>query len=223
MGDIVDGPEVQVKGNVPAPKKIGKFPVETVEVIRSPEFDEGKFIVPKETLWFKLRKDQWLLHVAKNWGMYWFIGIDDSPFVTEITEEAFLEFNRKGVAAFYSRLKPDLIKKFERKTKTKAKRQGDLWAVKLPFFKEDFRTCTDIMDLLYGAREVAWLETRRTVFETRHSICGRVFDTPVEAIDVDYQVLVCEGTLNAPDHPPLVLKGAHLVMQSNGLTNSGGD
>lgn len=215
MGDTQGGPEKKVD---PVPLKIGKFPVEISDNASIPCIDDGKFLISDRTQWSKLRNDQW---IVKDLGVISFIGIDDNaPFVTEITDEAYSKFTQGGSRAFYAFLKPALIRKFERKTKTKAKRQGDLWAVLLPFSETDFSTCCDILDMTCSDSPLWRKHKAMGVFETRHKFTGRIFDIPFDENEYE-PAMICEGTLIAPNHPPLVLKGIHLVMQSDGLAGGG--
>jgi hypothetical protein len=214
---------VKLKEMKRKPKKAGVAEIQFEEyrihvelignVIHLPSWEENDF--------FRLKKGKQFLFVQKGTlDSYWFGGTDENPFVVEITKEAFQAFEKGGEKAFYDFLKPEVIKKLEKKNKrVEAKRQGDIWAFPVPFVTlEGLEFLDDMLDLDYYTFETD--EKSVSVLGTRHTIDGNYMD--FEGSYRNYRALA-QGTLKSPNHKPLELETLHLLVQTNGLADSGGD
>lgn len=175
-----------------------------------------------------------------------FIGIDENPFVTEITKKAYEKFLRYGEIAFYSYLAPEIIQDMKRKFRQKALRQGDMWAVKIPLANPEEWLISEYFckDLKRSGKDVC----SRSIYGTNHAIsgsfsmfskadfrgvnftAGSLKELEIEKIKftnkqirklnrfaTHTQFYLAKGILTAPDHKPLVMDGKYVVLRSRGL------
>lgn len=167
------------------------------KVIIFTQVDDGRF--------YSVAKDRQFLYTVpteNNGRRIFFGGMDESPFLTEL-DYSVVEHLIEGEESFFRALKPGIIQRAERNFESVAHRQGDFFAVTTP------------RPINWGAFMLKYLgdnELRISVVEdenlrgTRHTIAGlfgRAGDT-----------LIGEGTIEAPDHEPLILKGPHIIEQA---------
>lgn len=148
---------------------------------------------------------------------YFFGGKDEAPFVVQIESEAYSEFRQNGEEAFFDYLKPELIKLIETVFKRKAKRQGEIWAVPLGQLGTEQASAL-IKAFSGGEEEMVEVEGFIVVFDTGHCLTGKRYDSADYSYnDRTVAGLIAEGTLTAPDHKPLELKGPHLLLLNCGM------
>ncbi len=120
----------------------------------------------------------------------------------------------KGERAFYDWLKPRLVRKYERLFRTKAKRQGDIYAVAIPDW-EDYRQAW--FQVLGFDLKLKPVDSFR-LFYSRHRIIGsytigstrKAIHRALGIPDAGFG----KGVLVHPQHSARELDGVHLVMQS---------
>jgi len=145
---------------------------------------------------------------------YLFGGTEHASFLVSLTPEPFEAFQRGGEAAFFNSLKPEVIKKCEELFGGNCLRQGDIFAVPLPYTWDELNKMSRLSS---GKICQDSQTTNEKLFGTRHVFVG---------ICARFSVLgkshfIGTGTLTAPDHPPLVLNnGIFLFAQTYGLCDS---
>lgn len=148
-----------------------------------------------------------------------FGGTDENPFLTELdpsVRNIALVVAERGESIFYDALKPEKIKHMELGFGVQSRRQGDIFAVPVDWTWERLRACAAILNLATGDANAGKLQ----VFGTRHVLEGRWLETVTyykdgfgNAVVGKARTLFAMGTLKAPDHSPLVLKGIHVLAQ----------
>ncbi len=98
-----------------------------------------------------------------------FGGTDENPFVTRLDREAYHVFLEEGEAAFYRALKPPHFGAMEKKFGVVARRQGDIWAIKLPM---DWNDVVNASLLNFGYKPMLDYRDPHRVFSTRHTLIG---------------------------------------------------
>lgn len=115
-----------------------------------------------------------------------------------------------------------MIKSIEREFDVDSDRQGDIWAAPIPYTWEEFER----LFLLFQVEAVTIQSEPKKVesFEllnTRHRLDGlyiiREAWTPWSP---PRQRVFAEGTITAPDHPPMTLEGIYIVAQTEHLFNA---
>lgn len=138
----------------------------------------------------------------------WFGGTDENPFLVELSQRDWLTSWRED--KFYDEIKPVVITKMEEQfgnNKGESKRQGDIFAYRLPQFMQKLEAIEAIM-LISGQTTNVYTDFK--LFETRHIIKGE--------LAIHYRPnLIGRGTITAPDHKPLVLKEWHILSQTRNL------
>lgn len=198
---------------------------------RRPPFRQRDRIVlpdtPRAEL-FPLQKGRQFLfqHQRPAFGdEIWFGGTDESPFLVQLTDEAFLIFEAEGEEEFYKELKPEVIAIFEKELKISAKRQGDIFALPIPYSWEDagrFALFFLGLDFWCGASFVGKPKAnkvrRRSIFGTRHRLTGKHMDFREKFIEPE-NLVFAEGTVEAPNHSSMKLQGIHLLAQTANLAD----
>ena len=143
----------------------------------------------------------------------YFGGTDETcAFLTRlIPQEPLAAFELYGEEGFFDSLKPEHIKNLEEELGVAAQRQGDIFVVKLPF---SWRQLCIISVLDRQGRIVPKSVKAYPIGKTRHKLTGRYIET-ISAYFV-------EGTITAPHHAPLTLKGVHVLVQAENLFNPAG-
>jgi hypothetical protein len=134
-----------------------------------------------------------------------FGGTDEMPFLVEL-ELAALEGLIGGEEAFFEGLKPSKLRNAERNLNNKTKRQGDFFAVG-PKVNAQWKNF--FVRNLKGNKFSLSLVEDQPLLDTRHTFSGLLASTE--------GYMVGEGTITAPDHEPLVLKGPHVIIQAQYL------
>jgi len=156
----------------------------------------------------------------------WFGGTDSKAvFLTTLKPEAFQAYLNGGETSFYEALKPPVIARAELFWgKEKTRRQGDFFVFPLPLgwhelFSEWRKNCTNkTFHVDYGSHRI---------LRTRHELYGYLFEGnfildgigKLYASNYGYsdsypRMVLGEGTLKAPDHEPIELKGPHIIAQA---------
>lgn len=200
-----------------------EFESETEE-LELPVRINNKIILPdiQESDFFSLQEGtQFLLIINLPQFLYraWFGGTDERPFLVALEDDIIEIFEKEGEKGFYKALKPDFIKEIERAFNVDSLRQGDIWAVPIPFNWEQLKMLGGIICCIS-----CWEDTNsdpvkeESLFETRHLLTGR------RSCDLEYyedisekSFILAEGTITAPDHSPLKLKGVHVLVQTEYL------
>jgi hypothetical protein len=144
---------------------------------------------------------------------YWFGGTDELPFLARLKSDPFKHFMRGGEDSFYRHLKPELIIRLEERYGIMAKRQGDFFAFPLPYSWEDLAKA---QWLCFGKEvEPAQHSKGKSLFGTRHKMIGLLGERyPI----FGGSYTLGEGTINAPDHEPLIIDGQlHVILQARNL------
>ena len=182
-------------------------PVRDGKKINIPFFPEVEFFVLKDG-------DQFLLRFScDNRYQYFFGGTDEQPFLVQLRDEPFFAFVRGGEQGFFEALKPPMIRELEKIYQTTAKRQGDIFAMPIPYTWQElqdaiFVSCGRKLEIEGGPKNMG-----SDVFHTRHNLKGKVIKYGLE-----HEIrMFGEGVLEAPDHAPVKLEGVHLLGQATGL------
>ncbi len=175
---------------------------------------------------FRLQKARQFLfrlpagNTQSSWRNF-FGGTDHRPFLVELDYKAFEIFKRKGSKAFYETLKPEIITRLEERFKVSSKRQGDIWAVPIPYGWDDIK----FFLLLFGGKKEAKILSLKLehIFDTRHRFTGSCIDgiwcQDLFPDEIEPNPILVEGKLEAADHLPLKLDGMHVLAQTEHLIN----
>lgn len=203
------------------PQAAGKALIFFTDPRNPPKREKERITLPFSTdneFFFIQEGDQFLFRIP--YGGIWFGGTDENPFLVRIDGDALEAFKRDGATGFYDFLKPAVVKKYEGVLTVSAKRQGDIFALPLPYYNWD-----GLRDPIFG---ILGLEVKPTtqalnkekelsVFGTRHFLRrGHYFEVNKGG---PAPMLLADGLLAAPDHTPLELNGLHLLVQAAGLYN----
>lgn len=150
----------------------------------------------------------------------WFGGTDEAPFLVELAkpaETAKLLVAEKGEAAFYQYLKPSDAKFVEQLFGQEAKRQGDIFAVAVPWSWEELQGFAMLLGAAVRGSKPKDGQVR--VFETRHVLQGQCLETVTPQVTSynerigERRMVFGSGILEAPDHAPRILEGVHALFQ----------
>ncbi|MBI2096917.1 MAG: hypothetical protein HYT40_02055 [Candidatus Sungbacteria bacterium] len=173
-------------------------------------------------------------------GSLYFIGEDDSaPFVAPLRDEMLEVFLGGGEQRFFEELKPPVIRELEAKWgKERTKRQGDIFAYDLQmtweeFIREVFRgadgtgslSCSGRIRLAAAGEAGHSNYSSESVLGTRHTLKNAIRTSDrdwvtfagVKTMGLGGGInwgFVGSGTLEAPNHKPLVLTGPHIIAQA---------
>jgi len=140
-----------------------------------------------------------------NDGQAWFGGTDEAPFLVQMNPAVYRWAEQPD--GFYGCLIPPIMLALTRKWGGNYRRQGDIFAFPLPFSWQHVKEVGDFT----RANGMPFEEVNcEHVFGTRHILqgsWGRVMVAGKVAI-------VAEGTITAPDHSPMELKGPHVLDQT---------
>lgn len=151
---------------------------------------------------------------------HWFGGTDEGVFLVELDGSSFYAFQCGGERNFYAYLRPEIITQLEKELGVEARRQGDIFAVALPYSWEELNR----NNLLFRGTALETTETKPKetdkgkpggLFRTRHHLTGK----QASVLLGNSSCTVAEGRIEAPDHSDLVLEGPHLLAQTRGLAN----
>ncbi len=159
--------------------------------------------------------------ISQDGPAVFFGGTDEEPFLVrlipqmaEVVEDA--KTLRSGEAAFYERLKPSKMKLLENTFGVEAKRQGDIFAVPIPFGWNELRAFASLFGVRLPREEPP--NDKLQVFGTRHTLEGQHLEILASEGEPFSRRAVCvatlaAGTLIAPDHAPKLLEGPHALFQ----------
>lgn len=197
------------------PTTAGKARLEFSEAGTTPLRNNENISLPlnRECEYFSLRDGKQFLYVLYRYGkQVYFGGTDENPFLVQLQDRTLSAFLHDGEKGFYHSLKPSIIDLFETKLKKKTKRQGDFFAFPLPWSWERLAKSHLINT---GLTMPVQQETNLALNSTRHLFQGTMSQNLVPLLG--YRARIFEGTINAPDHEPLVLKGPHAIEQAANL------
>ena len=201
------------------PEKIGEAEI-VFEGWKSDSYSRNRQFLPRrqsrtivlpdepDTKFYWVMNDKQFLFTSgeENNRKLFFGGMDESPFLVELNF-SMIENLIDGSEAFFQALKPKRVKNWEEALKTKAKRQGDFFAI--PFFKTDWGAFLKQHLGKKGSVEMR-IADEMPLNGTRHRLNGLV------AIG-EGNLVLGDGVINAPDHEPLLLDGPHLIEQAVGF------
>lgn len=194
----------------------GASPKREGDTIILPDDPELEFFSLKDGQQFLLRVYEAMFAGGRVTGC-WFGGTEHQPFVVKITDVAFAAFRIDGEDGFFDYLKPAAVKQCEELFTVKTKRQGDLFAVPIPYSWDQLNQA---LALCHGTglgtdgqppKDV----TDSPLINTRHKLTGRRVFARVFG---NNSTIIGTGIITAPDHPTLELgQQLHLIVQANGL------
>jgi len=189
------------------PKKADKAHIEWNSEIMFPERTEKMIVLPKNnsTVYYTLQEGRQFLLWTQ--GKAWFGGTDEEPFLVELQTRAIDNYTAAGgdIEIFYNSLVPDNVRKISRETETPYKRQGDIFAARFCGEKYFEKRLSNLLGTKIN-------EGEGSVFGTRHVARGLLFNVG--------QSSLFKGTIEAPDHKPLVLDDAlYLLGQTQYIVN----
>jgi hypothetical protein len=148
-----------------------------------------------------------------NWwqdGHAWFGGTDEAPFLVQMHPG--IHALAEDPEEFYGHLIPPFMLTLTRKWGENYRRQGDIFAFPLPFSWQQIKEIGDFTK----ANGFPFEEAKKEhVFGTRHTLQGSWSRVMVAG----KMAVVAEGTITAPDHSPMELKGPHVLDQTANLFN----
>lgn len=146
----------------------------------------------------------------------YFGGTDENPFLVRLHGGPLEAYEKGGEDAFFDFLKPREIRRLEQRLHVIAKRQGDIFAMPLPFDWPDVDLITAVVRGYPSIQGPAEDDVSiRHLFDTRHTMDGLA-----STLDPSRTRILGQGIITAPDHAPLVLDGIHLIVQAVGLYDS---
>ena len=161
----------------------------------------------------------------------WFGGMDEAPFLVELDPRLLGVYKSRGAQTFFERLLPQVARFCEKAFKTRSRRQGDIYATPIRLSLSDLMKIWPLLD-----DNVTKPESHRMrieVLDTRHMFQGfvlgevyknwddrRLFDPDLSFGDDENFIIVADGVLEAPNHKPLKLKGAHVLSQACHLVDN---
>ncbi len=217
-----------------------RFTEATPEATRAPQRNGAEIVLPNDprSEFFPLKNGEQFLFQFTAGRQIWFGGTDEQPFLTQLDNDILRAFKKEGELGLYEALKPQLVRDLERLLGVVTKRQGDIFAVPLPFSWEDIKRFASLALIvapfihlggtfmhclsMWRGRFAPW---KGNVFGTRH-----VINASCATAEVDMEMflekthyiihkahMLAEGVLVAPDHVPLKLCGVHVLVQADGL------
>lgn len=181
-----------------------------------PRYEEAEFCPLKGGIQFVFEfwgKWDTMRHEREYYGF--FGGTEKNPFLVRLSRGPTfgLNFLKEGPRAFYEALRPKIISEWAERFGTLPRRQGDIWALPLPFSWEQI--CS--MMFLVGAKR-DFPEIKKTMgsslFGTRHRLKGLLYEVIITN-PYDTKYTMGEGVITAPDHSPFEIKGGpHILAQT---------
>jgi len=207
--------QVEFKGSASGIRRTGS----TIFLPAGPDFD-GFHLLAGGT--------QFVAHyrVRPAWdrAQTYFGGMDESPFLTALTEVPYKALLDGGEKAFFDSLKPDAIKTLQATYPASCvQRQGDIWSINIPHNWEHI--CNQMFPNYKSLRKrrrqlLRDSSSQVDVLDTNHRIQGRYyFRGRTEFIRVGETrlqgIALGEGILTAPDHAPAILTNEpHVIAQT---------
>lgn len=195
------------------PKKAGVAELHFDSKTATPQRDGTHLTLPlvRDAEFFALKGgEQFVADFGSQFGYqgtrFWFGGTDEGPFLVGLQEKPVKRLLEDGEDGFFDALKPNLVKRLERELKVTTRRQGDIFAVPLPWSWHE----VNALSLCLTGKIVAASPFRVKqipVLDTRHRLTGKALQT----------LPIATGVLSAPDHKPLRLSGLHWFAQAEGL------
>lgn len=188
-------------------------PMREGNTIHLPNHDEVQFFP-------FLNGEQFLI---QSRDVVFFGGTDEQPFLVQLDPQVVTSL-RGGEQAFFDTIKPNGAKVLEKAFGTKTVRQGDWFAVPLPFSWEAAGGLVAMMQRDFKV-EVPSTEKERKIQlrGTRHNLIAlRYIALPTEEYGRRNPLncaLIGEGILKAPDHADRELKGPHAFFQTAHLVD----
>lgn len=161
----------------------------------------------------------------------WFGGTDENPFLTPLdtTDEEIRKgitalLNKGKVDTFFESLRPRRLVELEDRDEIgfRARRQGDIFALPIGWSWTELDKMADLLGLALDNEINDETNSEKSVFDTRHTIKGRITQVSI-ALNHSYsdsrkiETTLATGILEAPDHTPLKLTTVHALFQTHGL------
>jgi hypothetical protein len=162
-------------------------------------------------------------------------GLDDSPFMTQISNNRFRVLAEQGEEAFYESLKPRVIRLMEEDGCGASRRQGDIWAIKVAPDWSEAKKVVGFREVLSSRQRNAW-NANFQIFNSRHHLKGEIMSGLSLVIKRtlkkrarpghEFNIATIEATLacgkiTAPDHPDLDISDAvYLISRTSGQTEA---
>jgi len=144
-----------------------------------------------------------------------FGGMDESPFITAIKDEAWNAHKEGGEEAFYDALIPETIKKLSQMfPNAPVRRQGDIWSIPLPISWEELQPKWKARKPSRKRKFSTHRQWTMTVLGTNHLLHGKYFSTEQLLIGgkIFSRIALAEGTITAADHKPQAWTGSPHVL-----------
>ncbi len=165
---------------------------------------------------FFIKNDEQFLMIYKDGKEVWFGGTDENAFLVRLDTDVLNIFMSNGEEGFFEALTPPLIRDFSEQFEVGHQRQGDIFYVQAPFGWKEIESS---LRMIKGSKgSVKPKETSKlgfSVFGTRHILKGR-FMSDIPLLGYKKTTLI-EGKLKAPDHTTRILKGPHIISQTQYL------
>lgn len=200
------------------PKRAGKAILEYDDVVPGPYRNGSTIVLPNrgDLQLIKLQKDWNQFMVRFDYGTVWFGGTDENPFLVSIDDHPFSRYCRYGPKGFYESLLPEL-------PGNTYKRQGDIFTCPIPFtWEEIIKVYRYIHGWTVDIVEAKPDERDGGLFGTRHHLKGVTLNHTVRMPETFISssgssptwLILAEGTIVAPDHTDMELKGVCALAQT---------
>lgn len=213
---------VELKGR--RPKRAGKARIEYENSYRmgEPRREKDTIIIPdKGEIGLYRLQPNWNQFLIQDGYYCWFGGTDENPFLVRMVDNSFTFYTKYGPEGFYKALIPVLPGPTYR-------RQGDIFACPIDWPWEEVIKANKLLhgwDVKLVGFKVSYDYLGRTqgLFNTRHKLKGYVLDKTIRLAPDDEKerehpwFILAEGTVVAPDHTPMELKGVHALAQTRHL------
>jgi len=162
---------------------------------------------------------QFLYHSSS--GQLWFGGTEEKPFLVELNPTASLDYLGSyladGEEGFFDLLRPRFLKRIESDLGITAKRQGDIFALRLTggWADSELKFFMRAFEMSVGSPKPQ--AGNHFVFETRHKLQGEYI---LIKLGQGTDIALGAGVLMNPDHTTMRLEdGIYLMQQTAGLMN----
>ncbi len=178
---------------------------------RYPYRKDSTIILPDYTdLELLQLQDDWNQFLVLIFGGVWFGGTDENPFLVRMDPEVVHNYYNGGPANFYASIIPQQTSALSAVVKTPLIRQGDIFALRMPFGWQEL----DKAFKIFNGKNLSVKEASDTyLFGTRHTLKGRMLESPM-TIYGNNGVSLAEGEIQAPDHHTIVLAKPHALSQT---------
>jgi hypothetical protein len=209
--------EVLMENISKLPEKIGNSEVKISENW-SPRQSGNTFFFPPDLKWvYPLSEQQFLAAWSfRDKDHYYFFGIDEDPFISELSPRSIHSFIFGGAYEFYESLKPWVVTEFASAENIPI-RQGDIWAIRVA---DDWGRLSEGMLKNRIISRKPQKRTTDSLYHTRHRLEGEIGQAVLAASDKQLNrlkagmtvknlktefVMLGNGILSAPNHKTVEL------------------